>query len=329
MFKQAERRRAMRHVAGLAAVLALAGSVLALEPAEAQQQRLAEIQALLDGGQCAEAVEAARPFAASVRDKDTKTEAMRLLAEALRKNGDWALAAKAYQDLAGRQEKGAEAQVRAQGTAEILLKSPQGVYAGLKKPIAEGEGGELKPRTLAEDAVLAEALAATGEARAAALGPKVEAMKRLAAPAEVVAALEEIVGGYREARMLAPKMSYEAEQGAAKGAADRLEGLGNEVKPKLREKLSEMDKAASDHGGLDSAQKKEAEDYQEVCRKSAEAEDKFREMMRDVGGPGWPDRLQLIFESTKRNHEYGLLALGFRNVSARDGGLLRRRVRRP
>jgi len=319
----------MRYATGLAAVLALAGAALALSPAEAQQQRLAEIQALVDGGKYAEAVEAARPFAAGVRDAGTKTEAMRLLAEALRKNGDWALAAKAHADLAGRYEAGTDQAVRAQATGEVLTKSPQGVYPGLKRPIAEGAGGELKPRTLAEDDVLAEALAALGEARAAALGSKVAAMKKAAMPADVVTALEEIVVGFREARVLAPKMSYDAEREAAKAAGDRLESLGNEAKPRLREKLEALDKAASDQGGLNSSQKQEAEQYQDLCVKSAEAEDKFREAMRDVGGPGWGGRVRLIFESTKRNHEYGLLAMGFRDVSVRDEGLLRRRLRRP
>ena len=305
----------MRYAMGLAAVLAVTGSALALDPAEAQRQRLAEIQSLMDEGKYAEAVEAARPFAASVYDKDVKTEAMRLLAEALRKNGDWGLAAKAYGDLAGRYEKGSEAAVRAQATAEVLAKSPQGVYAGLKKPAA-AEG----PRTLAEDEVLAEALAAVGEARAAAPGSKVAAMKKAATPAEVATALEEVLAGYAEARMLAPKMSYEAEREAAKGAAERLESLGNEAKPKLREKLAGYDQAAAAQGGLNSAQKAEVEKYHQLCVESAEAEVKFRERVREAGGPEWTERVRLVFDSTRRNHEYGLLAVGFHRVSLWRGG---------
>jgi len=260
----------MRYVVRVVlATSVLAGRAWGLEPAEAQQERLEEIRSLLAGGRCVEAIEAARPFAASVKEKDVKAEATGLLATALRRNGDWALAAKAYKDLAGLVEKGSEAQIRVEATAEILAASPGGVYPPLKK-----EGVEEEPRTLAQDEVVTAALAAVGEARAKKLGAKASALKRSATPADVVAALEEIAAAYREARVLAPQMGYEAEREAVRAAAERLESLSNEATPKLREKLSVLDQAAASQGGLNSSQQKEAQDYHALCVKSGESEDK-------------------------------------------------------
>lgn len=309
----------MRYVVRVVLVTAvLAGRAWGLEPAAAQQERLEEIRSLLAGGRFVEAIEAARPFAASVKEKDVKAEATGLLATALRRNGDWALAAKAYKDLAGLMEKGSEAQIRVEAPAEVLAASPGGVYPPLKK-----EGVAEEPRTLAHDEVVTEALAAVGEARAKKLGVKASALRQSATPADVVAALEEMAAGYREARVLAPQMGYEAERGAVTAAAKRLESLSNEATPKLREKLSVLDQAAASQGGLNSGQQKEAQDYHDLCVKSGESEDKFREVMKDVGGAGWPERMKLGMASMGRNREYGVLALGFHRVTLMRRGLMR------
>ena len=309
----------MRYVASVALIAAaMVGRAWGLEPATAQQERLEEIRSLLAGGRCVEAIEAARPFAASVKDKSVKAEATGLLATALRRNGDWALAAKAYKDLAGLVEKGSEAQIRAEATAEILAASPGGVYPPLKK-----EGVEEEPRTLAHDGVVTDALALVGEARAKKLGAKAAALKRSATPADVVAALEEMAAGYREARVLAPQMGYEAEREAVRAAAERLVNLSNEATPKLRQKLQELDQAAAIQGGLNSGQQKEAQEYNDLCVKSAETENKFRDVMKDLGGAGWPERAKLGLASMGRNREYGVLALGFHRVTLMRRGLVR------
>ena len=309
----------MRYVASVALVAAaMVGRAWGLEPAEAQQERLKEIRAMIAEGKYAEAVEAARPFAASVKKKDVKAEATGLLATALRRNGDWALAAKAYKDLAGLVEKGSEAQIRADATAEVLAASPTGVYPPLKK-----EGVEEEPRTLAHDDVVTDALAAVGEARVKKLGAKASALKRSATPVDVVAALEEMAAAYREARVLAPQMGYESERGAVTAAAERLENLSSEATPKLRQKLQELDQAAASQGGLNSSQRKEAQDYHDLCVKSGESEDKFRKVMKDVGGAGWPERVKLGVASMGRNREYRVLALGFHRVTLMRRGRLR------
>jgi len=311
--------KVMRYVASVALIAAaMVGRAWGLEPAAAQQERLEEIRSLLEGGRFVEAIEAARPFAASVKEKNVKAEATGLLATALRRNGDWALAAKAYKDLAGLVEKGSEAQIRAEATAEVLAASPGGVYPPLKK-----EGVEEEPRTLGHDDVVTDALAAVGEARAKKLGAKASALKRSATPADVVAALEEMAAGYREARVLAPQMGYEAEREAVTAAAERLVNLSNEATPKLRQKLQELDQAAAIQGGLNSGQQKEAQEYNDLCVKSGESEDKFREVMKDVDGAGWPERAKLGLASMGRNREYRVLALGFHRVTLMHRGLVR------
>jgi hypothetical protein len=98
--------------------------------------KLAELEALFAAGKFGEVVEPARALLRTTKDDAAKTGAARLVAESLRKKGDWKVAGAAYAKLAERYEKGTDDQVKATATGEVLLTSPTGIYPPLEAAAA-------------------------------------------------------------------------------------------------------------------------------------------------------------------------------------------------
>jgi hypothetical protein len=320
-------------------------TALAARAATKPEERLAEIRLWVDMGRYDEAAAAARLLARSDRDDQTKTEATRLLALALRKKGDWRTAAQTYKDLAARYEKDSDASILAEATADVLLASSNGVYPGLEKPAPAGgdpasavadKSAAAKPaqepppkpaaKTLADDDTLKAALVKEAEKRVAGLKGRIAEMKRAKTPEEVAAAFVQIAEVFRCARVLAPDRDYEAEQEAAKAAGDRMDALWSDARPWLRDRLTEMQRDAASRGSVSSAEKKELEGYQQMATRMADAEGVFRSGLEKVGGPAWAERRALVLKSVEREREYGLLARGFQMLLTRPyGGLIPRR----
>jgi len=285
--------------AALAAILGMV-AVGAARGAVTSEDTLAEVRAAIEQGRYGEAASAASGLEHRTKDEALRTEAMRLRAVAIRKKGDWASAARVYKALAARFEKGSAERVRYEAAAEVLAASPQGRY-----PASSGSG------TLAEDGVLAEATVQVGESRAAKLAARAAAVKTARTPQEVVAALGEVLEGYREARILAPNLPEEREREAAQAAGDRLEATANVMRPKLRKKLAEFGRTFGLRGTADSGQVKQLEECHDLCVKMAETEEAFQSLLMAVEGEGRAERLKLVRESKGRGREYGAMAREF------------------
>ncbi|HUU11833.1 MAG TPA: hypothetical protein VM431_15010 [Phycisphaerae bacterium] len=101
----------------------------AAEPeVSAGAQKVSGIEALFAAAKYDEAIDAAKAFLRVAQEDGLKAEATRLVAEALRKKGDWKRAMGAYVSLRDRFEKGCDEYVRYDAMAEILRASPSGVY---------------------------------------------------------------------------------------------------------------------------------------------------------------------------------------------------------
>jgi hypothetical protein len=291
----------MRIIACLAGVwvfAAAAGAALAAETAP-QQDRLTAMRTALDAGLYAEASAAARQFIGGARDDQAKTEALRILAVALRKQGEWRQAAKAYGDLKDRYEKGSEFNVRYEAAAEVLAASPKGFYP----PMAPPSGAETA-RTLADDAVLGEALVRVGETRAEKLKTVAAAMKKAATGKDVAAKFAEVIDGLAKARYLAPNLPVTQDREAAEAAADALDRLEKEVGGNVRTRLAELEKAIVARNTVSTPQRKQLTECQDVCQQMIAAEESFRETLRKVPGQGWLKGLGLGLASGKRTADY-------------------------
>lgn len=310
----------MRYRAALAAaMLGMAVGISAAGDAPAAkdfgQKKLADLRAASDAARYDEVIAGAGALSRASRDEAVRMEAARLAADALRKKGDWRPAAKAYRDLAALSGKGSDGAVRAEAVAEVLEVSPQGLYHALRDDKEFGP-----PRTLSDDGVLAAALERLAERRAAKLAPRLAAMKTAATPTDVVAIFQELAEAYRQLHVVAPGFSLEPERQAARAAAECLEAIDREVRPKLRDTLVEAEREIAARRTVTSAQKEQLEAYAATCQKMADAEEAFRQALEKVGGQGWPERGRLGLQSAGRRTAYGLMAGRFHWLSLRPVG---------
>jgi hypothetical protein len=298
-------------------VLGLLASVLVTTAAWAApgQNPLDAVRSAMANADYGAAVTAARAFILRTDDQAAKTEAMVLLADALRKKADWTAAAKAYADLKDRFEKGADSAIRYEATAEVVQACHDGVYPPLAS--SSTPGGSAKPLTVADDDALARALAHLGEARARKLDTRAEGLKRAATPQEAATLFAEIIEGYRQAHVLAPSLPRTHELEAAKAAGLRLESLSDEALPKLRARMTELQETIGQRATVNNQQKKELADCEARCIAMAESEDAFRETLKKVTERRDPDLVRLGAESLKRNREYGHIAQVCRRIRTR------------
>jgi len=320
----------MKWIGVVCTLLAFSGlnAVVAEEaPEEAQEAantdptasaEVARIQAVLLAGEHDRALEEAQALYAKASDKEVKTEAMRIMAEALRKQGKWSEAGTAYARLAKRFEKKSDAYIQYDAIAQILRVSPNGFYLPARK--SSGAAGE-EPATLDgrsdgqaldDDAVLAEALACLADTRALKLKRRVVLVKRARTPKDVLAAFAPLAEAYRQVRLLAPDRPTDDEQKAAQAAAAQLEKLARPNVSSLRAKLQQYESKMKSPWNVTNAEKKDIAKWTARCQQLAETESAFHELLGKMGGPeGWSGRADLIRDSNRRCRTYEKLAEGF------------------
>lgn len=291
-------------VVAFVGVIAATGVVLAAD-ATVASSRIDVIQGMLDGGKYDEAIDAAKGMLRGAPDDQTKTDAMRIVAVALRKKGEWKAAAKAYTDLKDRFDKSLPDYVLSEATAEVLAASPKGVYAPLAAKSAT-TGAADPPATLASDTVLASALAIVGDARAAKANARLSEIRKSRSPKDIVKTLDEVLQGFRQARVLNPALSPDLERNAAQAAGAALEAVDSDVFAPLRQKVDDMRTVALERHTIDNTQRDKVTEFQEMARQGGEAEDAFRALLNGVAR-GWPDARALDAASRRRVVAYNQL----------------------
>ena len=294
----------MKHIAILLIAAVASAAVAAAAPEQGPQARVQAIRADLDAGKFQEAAAAAKAFIGGTRDEQAKTDAMLVLATALRKQGEWRPAAKAHADLKDRYEKGSAAYVRNEATAEVLQASPKGVYP----PLASGTSaaGGAGAGTLADDKVLEEALVRVGEARAEKLKTAAADLKKAASSKEIAARFVEIISGLKEARYLKPDIPVTQDREAAEAAGAALDRVQKDVVARLRPKVVELEQTITARHTVNALQRKQMTEYQDALGQMTAAEESFRDTLGKVpkeswaGGVAW---LPLAGSSTKRGAE--------------------------
>jgi hypothetical protein len=312
----------MRHVIMLCTAAVLLGAAAVPASAQRAEDRLAVIQAHVDAGKYSDAAAAAQTFLGAVRDDNARTAAMRLLASALRKQGDWQAAAKAYAELRDRFDKGSDDYVRSDATVEVLRASPKGVYLAAAGNPSAAEVASMP--TLADDGVLKDALAAVGRARADKLRARLAVVKKSNSAPEIVAILAEVVEGYAQVRFLDPAFPSDAERQAAETVGEALARLQREGATNLREKILEFEQFATARHTLDTVHRKTVAEYEQVCLKMIEAEESFQTTLDKIARQGWAEGIHLRNESVRRATEYRQLSRQCRRLQViasrgRDG----------
>jgi tetratricopeptide (TPR) repeat protein len=276
-----------------------------------EAQKVAEIQAILAVGECDKAIEAANAFLKTARDEGAKTETFRVLAEAYRKKGDWRQAAAAYQRLRDRLDKNSGEYAKYDGIAEILRGSPAGIYqppgTAPAKPAAGGA------QTLADDAVLGEALTRLAGLRGARMKARITTVTRGTTPQQVVAAFLLVAEEARQIYSISPEAPTDGPREVCVAAGSRLQTLGVSLVVSIRNKIEKLQPKLMSYGLITNVDIAESRSSQAACRDLVDTERKFQRALPTAGGKGdWPDLERLRKESNQRIADYEHLSSQFR-----------------
>jgi len=284
-----------------------------------ERQKLLEAGALMVQGKYDEAVEAAKGLLRTAKEDNTRTDAARVIAESLRKKGEWRVAAAAYLKLRDRYEKGSDNFVKNEAIAEILTASPAGLYPPLEA--AAPSGGPASASTsaatttpakpaanLADDDYLARAIACLAAARLEKLKSRVSSIKKARTPQEAEAAFAPLAEEIRQAQSLASNLPGDVDQLAAKATNDRLANLGKQVVATLTTKAAEYQTVIKNHT-MTLVIKKEMEGYQTLCNDLAKNEAAYRTNTDKLSN--LTDGSQLRRDSNQRETEYTRLSKKF------------------
>jgi hypothetical protein len=301
-------RLALAAIIGLFATSAAwAGEPSAGAVALAERQRASEIASMLSAGNLDQTIDAARGFLATVKDEKARVEGMRVLAEALRRKGDWKMAYAGYAALRSHCEKGSDEFIRYDAIAEVIRVSPSGVY----QPTLPGGAPTPPTKVLSEDEGLVEALARFADMRAARLKSRVAAIRKARTPQEVVTVLAALAEEFRQLRVLAPALRPDAEREAAQAAGLRLAELAKTATAALNAKDKEF-QAAIKAKRLTEAQRTDMDICHKTCLDMAEAEEAYQASTGKMGGTSeWPEGAQLAADSKQRGAACEKLAKSF------------------
>ncbi|MCX5685432.1 MAG: hypothetical protein NT049_17385 [Planctomycetota bacterium] len=293
-----------------------------------ERQRLLDAGALMMQSKYDEAIEAAKGLLRGAKEDATRTGAARVIAESLRKKGEWKSAAAAYLKLRDHYEKASEHFVKNEAIAEILTASPAGLYPPLEAAAAKAapaapaavptststsasETTPAKPAAnLSDDDYLAKAIACLAAARIEKLKARIASIKKSRSPQEAEAAFAALAEDIRQAQFLAGSDSGASEtaQAAAATTNTRLADLSKQVVATLTAKLADFQTAIKGRS-LTLTQRKEMESLQTACTDLAKNESSFQETTSKL--PGLTDASLLRNDSTQRASEYTRLAKSF------------------
>lgn len=279
-------------------------------PAPDDSQRVAEVQAKALAGDLDGAIADARTMVGKTRDTSAKADVMRILADCLRKKGDWKAASGAYTSLRDCCEKDSDDYVRHDAVAEVLRTSANGVYAPAgTKPTAGDDG---KPKTLADDAELEAALARLAACRAARLKTQAGIIRRGRSPQEVAKAFVAAAEEARRVFLLGPETAADDAHALGTTAGQRLQEISLQVQPALRTKLEKWQAKFDRPWSFTNQEKKDIQQSNALCKEMAEAEKQFQESLFYVSGSAvWDEATSLRTDSSARKTAYEQLAEQF------------------
>jgi len=272
-------------------------------------QKVAEMQAVFTAGEFDKAIEAGNTFLKAAHDEASKTEAFRIIAEAYRKKGDWRQAAPAYQRLRERYEKSSADWMRCDAVAEIMRNSVNGVYQPAGAPAAKAPAAG---QTLADDAVLAEAVTRLAGFRMLRMKSRIANITRAATPQLVVAAFEPVAEEAKQIYSLSADAPPEGPREVCVATGNRLQTLGTQMIAALKVKHEKFQLRLAYPYYMSDVDRNDVKNTQNACKEMAEGENKFQQALSAMAGKGeWADQARLQKESSERRASYEQLAKEF------------------
>jgi tetratricopeptide (TPR) repeat protein len=263
-------------------------------------QATAPIEALMSAGEYDKAIEEAKSLQNSSPDESVKTEAQRLMADALRKKGQWKDATVAYGRVRDRYTKSSDDYLKYQTIAEILRTSPTGTYRAVATDSAGGD-----PPTLADDAHLTEALRRQAGLLVKKVLLRASMLRRAKTPREVVTLFADLAEGFRQARVLDPDMAAKDERETAQVAGTRLQEMADTMVPQLRGKAAKIREKRERPWSYSNVEKADIQKCSALIKECASVEGQFQGLLGKVGGSGeWAEGDAIRSQSSDRAATY-------------------------
>lgn len=293
---------------GLAACLAglvLGVSGVAQRARADDAQRLADINAELMAGKYEKAAEQAKAFLGGAKDKEAVVEARRILAECLRKQGDWRAASGAYTALSRACPEGSEDRLRYQAIGEVLrATNKDGVYT---PSAAKGE-----KRNLSNDEALDAALAVWAEFQCKRFSSVCARLARARSPADVLKIVKPAAEEARGIYSVAPDTPPDDTRRVAQVASRKLTQLCKAARAVLERKLHKYQPKMKTPWAFTNIEERDIEQSNKLCTQMAAAEQVFLETVSDLSGTGeWPEAESIRAACTDRQATYRELASQF------------------
>ncbi len=273
-------------------------------------QRVAPVEALLLAGQYDKALAEAQALYEGADEEGLKTEAQRLMADALRKKGEWKDAMITYSKVGNGYAKASDDYLKYTMIVDILRMSPTGTY----RAVVQSEGGEdaVLP-TLADEAHLADAIRYQAElmakkttARAAVL------MKRAKAPRALLTVFLEVLEEFRQARAVCSGLAYADDHNAAHLAGAQLQDIANQTLAQMQAKAVKVRQKRNTPWAYTNVEKEEIPKCNALLKDCADVEGQFQAAVGKVGGADqWTEGEEIGRLSVERAASYNQLAEEF------------------
>jgi hypothetical protein len=272
------------------------------------QKKVAAIRADMDKD-VDKAIEAARTYVKDGLDEDAKTDATGVIADGLRKKGDWHGAQAAYLKARDRCEKGSEDYLRYDAIADLLKASPTGIHVPPGGAKAGASKEDAKP--LSDDAALEAALAHITQVKLEKLKGRMASLKRAKTPQEVVTLFTPIADDYRQAAASMPA-AVKASAEAAASAGSTLQDLSVKILEGLRNKQAQYQPKMDKPWSFNNVEQKDMGVGQAYCKELAQSEQRFQQVVGKMAGSGAAAEFQrVIRDSDVRKVNYERMAEGF------------------
>jgi hypothetical protein len=268
-------------------------------------QRLADINADLTAGKYDKAAEQAKAFIAECSDKEAIVEGRRILAECLRKQGDWRAASGAYTALSRACQEGTEAHLRYQAIGEVLrATNKDGVYT---PAAAKGE-----KRNLSNDEALDAALGIWAEFQCKRFSIVCSRLARARSPADVLKIVKPAAEEARGIYAVAPDTPPDETRRVVQVASERLDRLCKAARATLERKLHGYQPKMKTPWAFTNIEERDIKQSNKLCMQMAAAEQMFLETVADLSGAGnWQQAESIRAACTDRQATYRELAKQF------------------
>jgi hypothetical protein len=273
------------------------------------QQKAAEVEALVTAGKYDEAIEAGTKLLAAVRDAEAKTSLSKSIADSTRKKGDWSRAAGAYTRLRECYQKNSDDWVKYDAAVSVMQSSPKGVYA----PTTPGAPSTAEPpKPLTDDAALADALARFGVIRMKALQTRAAGFRACRMPQDVLTSLKASAEDIRRILIYSPEAPFDVPHEIGTAASERLKEQGVQLTAVLKAKYQIIKPKANTPWVYTNVEKEDIALTNTQCTALAEVEKGFRDCLDALKGKGdWKDLDKINEASRDREQSYTQFAAQF------------------